>query len=151
VLGIESMPLADKALPVHHTATVDTAWDGPAAVRAMPNDDTALEYCHAWQSDEAASVPHREGDDDADDVKGNYKFPHHEHKGGPANLAACRNGLSRLPGADIPDGDEAGVKAHLQAHLDDGNGKDAGDSAQTGISAADALERYRAALKGATA
>jgi len=110
-----------KALPIHHTATVDTPWDGPAAEAAMPNDDTVLEYCHAWQSAEAAATPHKEGDDDADDKKANYKFPHHATKGGPANLAACRNGLARLPGADIPDGDRAGVKAHLQAHLDDAN------------------------------
>ena len=38
----------------------------------------------------------REGDDDADDQKVNYKFPHHKTAGGPANLAACRNGLARL-------------------------------------------------------
>ncbi|MGY5048295.1 head maturation protease, ClpP-related [Streptomyces sp. 900105755] len=114
-----------KALPVHHTATVDEPWDGPAAVAAMPNDDTVLEYCFAWQSDEAAATPHKEGDDDADDKKANYKFPHHRTKGGPANLAACRNGLARLEGSSIPEGDKAGVKAHLQAHLDDaGHGDD---------------------------
>jgi ATP-dependent Clp endopeptidase proteolytic subunit ClpP len=125
VLGMESMPLLDKAMPVHHTATVDTAWDGPAAVAAMPADDTVLEYCHAWQSPEAAATPHKEGDDDADDKKGNYKFPHHKDKGGPANLPACRNGLARLSSADIPAGDDAGVKAHLQAHIDDaGKGDD---------------------------
>lgn len=124
ILGIESMPLLDKALPVHHTATVDEAWDGPAAVAAMPADDTVLKYCHAWEDADAAAVPHREGDDDADDQKGNYKFPHHRTNGGPANLAACRNGLARLSGADIPAGDDAGVKAHLQAHLDDAKGGD---------------------------
>ncbi|RPE40265.1 ATP-dependent Clp endopeptidase proteolytic subunit ClpP [Streptomyces sp. Ag109_O5-1] len=114
-----------KALPVHHTATVDEPWDGPAAVAAMPNDDTVLEYCFAWQSDEAAATPHKEGDGDADDQKANYKFPHHKTKGGPANLAACRNGLARLEGSSIPEGDKAGVKAHLQAHLDDaGHGDD---------------------------
>ena len=130
VLGIESMPLTAKALPVHHTATEDGTWDGPAAVKAMPNDDTVLEYCHAWQDSDAAAAPHKEGDDDADDQKGNYKFPHHRIKGGPANLAACRNGLARLSGADIPDGDRAGVKAHLQAHLDDaGKDDDATDHA----------------------
>jgi ATP-dependent Clp endopeptidase proteolytic subunit ClpP len=156
VLGIESMPLADKALPVHHTATVDEAWDGPAAVAAMPNDDTVLEYCHAWQSDEAAATPHREDDDDADDQKGNYKFPHHKTKGGPANVNACNNGLARLSGADIPDGDRAGVEAHLRAHLKDaGHGdEDADDHAHTSIFAAGAAERFRAALpalKGARA
>lgn len=128
VLGIESMPLTDKALPVHHTATDDSAWDGPAAVKAMPNDDKVLRYCHAWMSDEAAAEKPAEGDDDADDKKSSYKFPHHRTDGGPANLAACRNGLARLSGADIPDGDRAGVKAHLQAHLDDAKGDDDTDN-----------------------
>jgi ATP-dependent protease ClpP protease subunit len=149
LLGLESMPLADKALPVHHTATVDEAWDGPAAVAAMPSDDEVLKYCHAWEDSEAAATPHEEGDDDADDRKSNYKFPHHKTKGGPANLAACRNGLARLSGASIPDGDRAGVKAHLQAHLDDaGTDGGAGDHAHPDISGAH-LEQFRAALKGA--
>ena len=152
VLGIESMPLANKAIAVHHTATADEAWDGPAAVAAMPAEYADLHYCHGWQDAEADSSSHTPGDDDADDKKGNFKFPHHKTEGGPANLAACRNGLARLPGADIPAGDDAGVKAHLQAHLDDGS-KDDGtdDHANTSISAADAVERYRAALKGARA
>lgn len=120
VPGDEPVPaLTDKALPVHHTATEDSAWDGPAAVAAMPNDDTVLEYCHAWQSADAVATPHEEGDDDADDKKANYKFPHHRTKGGPANTHACSNGLARLEGSTIPDGDKAGVRAHLQAHLDD--------------------------------
>ena len=147
ILGIESMPLADKALPVHHTATTDEPWDGPAAVAAMPNDDTVLKYCHAWEDADAASVPHREGDDDADDQKANYKFPHHKTQGGPANLAACRNGLARLSSANIPAGDDAGVKAHLQAHLGDG-GSDTDDHANLDISGID-LEALRSALKGA--
>lgn len=150
VLGIESMPpLADKALPVHHTATVDEPWDGPAAVAAMPADDTVLKYCHAWESAAAAAAPRKEGDDDADDQKGNYKFPHHKTDGGPANLAACRNGLARLPGADIPDGDRAGVKAHLRDHIGDAGDDGADDHSRTSVFAADAAERYRAALKGA--
>ena len=149
ILGIESMPLADKALPIHHTATTDEPWDGPAAVAAMPNDDTVLKYCHAWEDSDAASVPHREGDDDADDQKANYKFPHHKTNGGPANLAACRNGLARLSSADIPSGDDAGVKAHLQAHLDDGN-DDTEDHDHLDISGID-LEALRSALKGAHA
>lgn len=123
-LGMESMPIQAKALPVHHTATVDEPWDGPAAVKAMPNDDAVLRYCHAWMTDEAAAETPKEGDDDADDQKSSYKFPHHKTKGGPANLAACRNGLARLSNADIPDGDRAGVRAHLQAHLDDAKGDD---------------------------
>jgi hypothetical protein len=133
LLGEESMPLdwasplTAKALAVHHTATVDTPWDGPAAVAAMPNDDTVLKYCFAWQDSAAASTPHKEGDDDADDQKSNYKFPHHTKKDAAANLAACRNGLARLSGASIPDGDRAGVKAHLQAHMHDGGADGADD------------------------
>lgn len=127
LLGVESMPLANKALPVHHTATVDEPWDGPAAVAAMPNDDEVLRYCFAWQSDEAARTPHEEGDDDADDKKSNFRFPHHKTKGGPANLAACRNGLARLEGSKIPESDKAGVRAHLQAHLDDADKAGGGD------------------------
>lgn len=96
------------AMPVHHTAVVDEPWDGPAAVAAMPDNAATLRYCHAWMDSS--------GDDTA---KGTYKFPHHKTKGGPANLAACRNGLARLDGASIPSGDVAGVRAHLQAHLDD--------------------------------
>ncbi|MEV5957294.1 head maturation protease, ClpP-related [Streptomyces sp. NPDC051987] len=117
-----------KALPVHHTATVDEPWDGPAAVAAMPNDDEVLRYCFAWESDEAARTPHEEGDDDADDKKANFRFPHHKTKGGPANLAACRNGLARLEGSKIPESDKAGVRAHLQAHLDDAGHGDADEA-----------------------
>lgn len=101
------------ALAVHHTATENSAWDGPAAVAAMPNDAAVLAYCHAWRDGSAAS-----------DAKDDYKFPHHRTKGGPANIPACRNGLARLEGSTIPDGDKAGVKAHLQAHLDDAKEKD---------------------------
>lgn len=128
VHGMESMPIVDKALPIHHTATEDSSWDGPAAVAAMPNDDAVLRYCHAWMTDEAAAEKPASGDDDADDQKGSYKFPHHRTKGGPANVAACRNGLARLSGASIPDADRAGVKAHLQAHLDDANKGDDEDT-----------------------
>lgn len=110
---------------VHHTATVDEPWDGPAAVKAMPNAKATLHYCHAWE------------DTDAGDEKADYRFPHHKTKGGPANLAACRNGLARLDGSTIPDGDKAGVKEHLQAHLDDGS--DDGDGDEGDGSAPNAL------------
>jgi ATP-dependent protease ClpP protease subunit len=119
-----SIVIVNRALPIHHTATEDSAWDGPAAVAAMPNDAATLRYCHAWfdSSDGRDGDDGSDGDRDADgDLKSNYKFPHHKSKGGPANLAACRNGLARLSGAAIPDADRAGVKAHLQAHLDDAN------------------------------
>jgi hypothetical protein len=46
-------------------------------------------------------------------------------KGGPANLAGCRNGLARLSGSKIPDSDKTGVEAHLRAHLRDAGANDA--------------------------
>lgn len=103
------------AIGVHHTATVNTPWDGPAAVAAMPNTASVLHYCHAWQ------------DSNAGDVKDNYKFPHHKTDGGPANIPGCRNGLARLAGSSIPSSDKPGVRSHLQAHLNDYN-KKASDS-----------------------
>lgn len=109
----------NRAMPVHHTATENSAWDGPAAVKAMPAKASVLQYCHAWQDSTSVDSDSDDNDRDADDQKSSYKFPHHRTKGGPANLAACRNGLARLDGADIPDADRAGVERHLQAHLDD--------------------------------
>jgi len=104
---------------VHHTATVDKPWDANAAVSAMPNEAAVLRYCHAW----------RDANGDPAE-KDSYKFPHHATKGGPANVAAVRNGLARLSSAHIPSGDVAGVKAHLQAHMNDAK-KDDGDVTPT--------------------
>jgi len=109
------------AIGSHSTATVDTPWDGPAAVAAMPAEYATLHYCHAWWSQDAADSSHTAGDGDADDQKGSYKFPHHTTKGGPANIPGCRNGLARLEGSSIPDGDKPGVRSHLQAHISDAN------------------------------
>lgn len=106
------------AIGVHHTSTVNTPWDGPGAVAAMPNTASVLHYCHAWQASSGS------------DKKGDYKFPHHKTDGGPANIPGCRNGLARLAGSSIPGGDKAGVRSHLQAHLNDYN-KKASDSMNT--------------------
>lgn len=108
----------NKALAIHHTSTVDTRWDGGKAKKNFPNKASVLEYCNAWfdTSDES---------DGAEDKKNNYKFPHHMTNGGPANLAACRNGLARLSGSKIPESDKTGVEAHLRAHLKDAGADDA--------------------------
>jgi ATP-dependent Clp endopeptidase proteolytic subunit ClpP len=121
------------AIPVHHTATENSKWDGPAAVAAMPAAYATLYACHAWWDTAAANESGKHdtsdsGDGDADDKKGNYKFPHARTKGGPANIPGCRNGLSRLSSADIPSGDQSGVRAHLQAHIDDWNKKSGSDN-----------------------
>lgn len=101
--------VTNGAIAVHHTATVDTAWDGPAAVAAMPNDAGVLKYCHAYVDSTKKS-----------EAKGSYSFPHHKTDGGPANMAACRNGMSRLAGSNVPIADKPGVERHLKAHLSDG-------------------------------
>lgn len=126
--------IRDAAIGVHHTATEDSEWDGPAAEAAMPNSSATLHYCFAWE-DEAGS-----------DVKEDYKFPHHRTKGGPANIPACRNGLARLSNSSIPAGDKAGVKAHLQAHIDDAKG---GDESVDDKVVSELLNRRRQALKAA--
>ncbi|HEV8653129.1 MAG TPA: hypothetical protein VG276_27985 [Actinomycetes bacterium] len=106
-LEVPRIQQALVAIPSHTTAVEDSEWDADAAVSGMPNEAATLRYCHAWR--DAA------GDQDA---KASYKFPHHREQGGPANLGGCRNGLARLEGADIPEADKTGVKAHLQNHLD---------------------------------
>jgi hypothetical protein len=128
-------PPLDTASAVHHTATENSAWDGPAAVAAMPNQAATLRYCHAWR--DASGDP---------GAKGTYKFPHHRKEGGPANLPGCRNGLARLEGSSIPDGDKAGVRAHLQAHLADGGSEDHHHDQPVDI---DAISSALEALKGA--
>lgn len=95
-------------IPPHGTATVDRPWEGPATVARLPSDATALRAVHAWR--DPGMDP---------DTKAAYKFPHHAAPGGPANLPAVRNALARLPQADIPAGDRAGVERHLRRHLED--------------------------------
>ena len=90
----------------------------------MPNEYAVLHYCHAWQSAEADASSHTPGDDDEDDKKSAYAMPHHKTKGGPANLNGVRNALARLENSNIPESDKAGVKAHLQAHLNDAHDDD---------------------------
>jgi signal peptide peptidase SppA len=108
------------AIAVHHTATSDSSWDGPANDARCPATEAALRESHAWYAGEKPAE------------KGSYKFIHHEvgtdGKVGAANLTACSDGIAVLNGArggaNIPDADREGVHAHLAAHL-----KDAGKEA----------------------
>lgn len=120
------------AIPIHHTATVEGEWDGPAAVAAMPAEYADLHYCHAWQSAEADASSHTPGDDDEDDKKSAFKMPHHKTKGGPAVMNGVRNALARLENSNIPEADKGGVKAHLQAHMDDHAKKSDGEDNRLG-------------------
>lgn len=141
---------ARTANAVHHTPVVDEPWDGPAAVAAMPAEYATLHYCHAWQSAAADASSHTPGDHDVDDQKGQFKFPHHKALNGPANVAACRDGLSRLANADIPDTDRAGVRAHLEAHLDDWRKNHGGSSSGSATTDTDAAMGTSAAGRAAT-
>ena len=123
--------VVDTAIAVHHTSTVEEPWDAGAVEKALPDgDQKSWKTVYAWYDSTAA-------DDDGDglpDAKSAWKFPHHTKISGPANLNGVRNGLARLSGSNIPEGDKAGVKSHLQAHLDDApsdsttsNGNESGD------------------------
>lgn len=99
--------LTRSVISSHDTAVTEGEWDGPAVVADLPNDRGVLRYVHAWVDSE--------GDAEA---KNSYKFPHHRSDGGPAILPGVRNALARLPQADIPENDRAGVERHLRRHLD---------------------------------
>lgn len=112
------------ACPVHHTATSNGTWNGPAAVAAMPNKASVLKYCHAFWDDGATG-------EDAD-VKSHYHLPHHATEGGPAVLAGVRNALARLSSADSVT-DKDGARKHLEEHLQDGGGGDDDSDSHGGL------------------
>ena len=112
----------DSKQPIapHSTATSEAAWDGPANVAALRNDETAPYYRKAFAWIDPDGSP---------DTKAAYKFIHHEvgSEGdiGAANFIACSAGIAVLNGgrggADIPDSDRQGVWNHLARHLRDGD------------------------------
>lgn len=98
------------AIKIHHTPTdTKSAWDGPGEVAKAPAEEATLRYMHAWE--ESGADPN---------AKGSWKFPHHDAgTDTAANIHGVDNALARLSQADIPEGDRAGVKAHLDAHRKD--------------------------------
>jgi signal peptide peptidase SppA len=106
-------------LRAHSTATSDKPWDGAANKANLRNDggETYFKTAFAWQDDQADP-----------DLKGSYKFIHHEVNAngdvGAANLTACSQGIGVLnggrTGTTIPDSDRQGVYNHLAQHLKDG-------------------------------
>jgi capsid assembly protease len=112
--------------PHKDTAVVDTPWDGAATETRLSNDagQATYEQVYAWR------------DPDRDpDTKAAYKLPHHEvaddGRPGPANVNGVRAALGALAGArggvQIPDGDQATIRANLNKHLakfDEQNGDD---------------------------
>jgi len=118
------------ANPIHHTATVDTPWDGPAQEARLASPVTkARGYgMYAWH-DPAGNDPDGDGYPDA---KADSSFPHHmvgaDGNPGAANLGGCRAIMSRVGQSNIPAADRADVEAHAQAHMDDAPGAEAEDA-----------------------
>lgn len=109
-----------------HSSEVDTesSWDGPGEVASAPEEEATLRYMHTWI--EAGADP---------DAKQSYKFPHHTAgTDTPAVLAGVNNAMARLSQADIPEGDRAGVEAHLRRHQDDaGTGEEESSEDEGGV------------------
>lgn len=113
------------AIPSHDTAVIDEPWNAGANIDNIKNAVTKTVGQDEWAWYDA-SGPDPDGDGYPDE-KGDYKFPHHQVASdgtpGAANKDACDNALARVGDADIPDADKAGVRAHVQHHLDAFNRK----------------------------
>jgi signal peptide peptidase SppA len=111
---------AGGVVPAHSTDVVDVPWDGPGEETKLDSPITKARGfgMYAWY-DPDGNDPDGDGYPDA---KADWKFPHHQVTNGDpgtAVLNGCQNGIDRLDQADIPEADKAGVKAHLQKHIDD--------------------------------
>lgn len=92
----------------HDTDVVEAAWDEAAAFPEVVDPDAdALTAMFAW----------RDPDGDPDDPTA-YQFAHHAEPGGPASLAGCRQALEALDATDLSTPEKAGVRRHLQRHID---------------------------------
>jgi hypothetical protein len=111
------------AVPKHSTATSDAAWSAGEQVKRLPADasSSTLDDVFAWKPA------------GTDTTKSQWKGPHHfvsgDGKPGAASTKACSAVIGALNGGrggfDIPDGDRAGVYAHVRKHLVDSGVKDA--------------------------
>ena len=102
------------SIPPHSTPVVDKPWDAQANIDRIADDAGAdtLRKMYAWVDSSKK-----------DTLKTSYKLPHHEvgsdGQPGAANINGVRNALSRLSQTQMPEGDRAGVKAHLDRHMSD--------------------------------
>lgn len=107
------------AIGVHHTATYDGSWDGPAVEASIPEDATGeqLARVFAWRDGEADPT-----------AKASYSFLHHTWEDGPggANVRACIATVAILNGGRGVDvaatrwgADRQGIYNHVAAHLRD--------------------------------
>lgn len=117
------------AIRPHNTDVVDEPWDGGAVVASLPNGENQDSWVRefAWYD---GTAPDQDGDG-YPDAKNAWKFPHHQTDAdgvpGAANVNALRNALARIPQAEIPSQDDAGVRAHVQHHLDAFDAKEPGE------------------------
>lgn len=124
-------------------AEVDNSpWDGPKAMaNGSASDDPEAFF-------KGICAGRTDGDASTQD---GWALPYKYHPDDPPNAAGVKNALARLPQTQGL-ANEAEAAKTLQAAMKQVNPDyEPEDSAGAGISAADALERYRAALKGATA
>ena len=130
----------------HKTETDTGAWDAGANEKNAKSGEGPAYYgrIYAWRDPEADET-----------TKGAYKFPHHlvsaDGEPGAASVRGCQSGIGVLNGAmggaDIPDGDRAGVYAHLAAHLEDADVEPADLRATVGPARPEGIER-RALILG---
>jgi len=103
-----AMTTAAKAGGTHRTDVVDVAWSAAEQV-AKANTEAELRHMFAHL---------RTGADPT--AKAGYLSLHHTAGvDTPAVLSAVRDGLARLASSGLNEDEQAAVKAHLQAHLDD--------------------------------
>jgi len=106
------------AIAIHHTATDEGTWDGPANEGRLDSgrDEAYYRRAFAWQDSEGDPT-----------TKAAYRFIHHmvaaDGTPGAASTRGCSAGIGVLNGGrggtTIPDADRRGVYNHLAAHLRD--------------------------------
>jgi len=98
----------EEILSDHFDRAVDnSAWDASAAMSNCAGSDKPAACYRAICAGRKAGDP---------DQQVSWALPHHKAPGGPANMAACRNGLARLSQTQGLENTSA-AKSHLQAHL----------------------------------
>jgi capsid assembly protease len=121
---------AGGVVPPHSTDVIDEPWDGPGEEAKLDSPVTKARGfgMYAWY-DKDGNDPDGDGYPDA---KADWKFPHHQvtdGNPGAAVLNGCQAGIDRLSQAEIPDGDRAGVRRHLQRHIDDYHARNSSNAA----------------------
>ena len=107
------------ATPVHHTAVVDGAWDAGVNIGnlKMPLTTARGNAMFAWVNPDGDSTQ-----------KGPWSLPHHlvdanSGEPGAASISGVRAASARANQVKGADKDQAAIRRHLQAHMDDYNKK----------------------------